>query len=583
MSAPPLDIPGLPPLPPTPTSRDGHDAAWRQAWRDWRDAVLAERDDLDEECEADADAREDALALCAADPAYWLAMVGWVFEPRLKGGRGGDSPFVPYPFQIRMLRWLQARLDADGPDGDGLVSKARDMGASWTACAFVLWGWLFRHPFNALFISRKEDLVDAKDPNSLFYKVDYLLDRLPDWMRPQGFDPKLHRQKLFLQNPQNGNVLSGESTTKRSGRGARVTCAVLDEAAFIDDLNHVYAALAPSTDHRLLISSESVECGEDFLALRRGLLGAKPPVLELDWWLHPEHDEAWYAAEKARYPSLAHFAREVERNAEAGLTEKVYPDAELLEVGTFPLVPGDPVDLAIDPGKDDHTWIHFIQWSPVTGRYRLVESYYNRHQPGEFYASIMTGIPDLGPDGFAYAETDVWFLEWVRAEVAPLLRAVYGDPYGASTYAAPKTGPYREESFYDRIFRKSAELRRREHGLDGRGLIVRRGHKLEQRTYQGRRLALMRMLPRLDFNDTPNVRRALAALKSYRFDPPTKERLAEQQTPVHNWASHPTTALEYWAVHLEEKRTLEALPALEPGKRAALGGLKKERAAWQTA
>ncbi|MFI7879908.1 terminase, partial [Acinetobacter baumannii] len=68
-------------------------------------------------------------------------------------------------------------------------------------------------------LSRNEDYVDKKgDPKALFWKLDYMIKKDPEWLQP-----KINRTKLHIENMDNGSTIEGESTTQRAGRGGRFT------------------------------------------------------------------------------------------------------------------------------------------------------------------------------------------------------------------------------------------------------------------------------------------------------------------------------------------------------------------------
>src|SRR5690606_26709263 len=60
-----------------------------------------------------------------------------------------------------------------------------------------------------------------------------------------------------------------------------------------------------------------------------------------------------------------------------------------------------------------------------------------------------------------------------------------------------------------------------------------------------------KLLPLLDINNVPGCRHVLAALREYRYKTleDGKSEMNEPTKPVHNWASHPATMVEYFAVH----------------------------------
>jgi len=79
-------------------------------------------------------------------------------------------------------------------------------------------------------MSRTEDDVDKRDnPDSLFAKMLYLIERLPGWMRPE-----MTRTHMHLYNHANRSVIDGEATGPDSGRGGRRAVILLDEFAAVD-------------------------------------------------------------------------------------------------------------------------------------------------------------------------------------------------------------------------------------------------------------------------------------------------------------------------------------------------------------
>jgi hypothetical protein len=117
----------------------------------------------------------------------------------------------------------------------------------------------------------------------------------------------------------------------------------------------------------------------------------------------------------------------------------------------------------------------------------------------------------------------------------------FGDPNGKER----RTGA--TDSWYDRIYRWS-----RDHSPTGRGIVFEVGWSMDQRTFSGRRASLRSLLPRMDFNDTPGVRRLLRALQEHRFERIDRPIQNERRTPHHHGdESHIISALEYFAVNVE--------------------------------
>jgi hypothetical protein len=75
--------------------------------------------------------------------------------------------------QREFIEFLYACLQAPA---HGLVEKSRDMGATWLACAFSIWLWLFWKGAAIGWGSRKQPLVDQLgDPDSIFEKMQMLI------------------------------------------------------------------------------------------------------------------------------------------------------------------------------------------------------------------------------------------------------------------------------------------------------------------------------------------------------------------------------------------------------------------------
>jgi hypothetical protein len=210
------------------------------------------------------------------------------------------------------------------------------MGVSWSVLSVFLWAWLFWPSFEALAGSRKEDFVDSADPGSLFWKLDYALKRMAPWIIPAGFDITKHRTYMNLQNPESGNVITGESANPNFGRGARKTAVLLDEFAFWEYGEQAWRGLADTTRCRLAVSTPNPQGGQFFKRLRySGLIDATT----LHWRLHPLKDEAWYEDEHKRR-TQEEIASELDINYDLSIRGRVYPEWDEVKKGNFPYQPG---------------------------------------------------------------------------------------------------------------------------------------------------------------------------------------------------------------------------------------------------
>lgn len=282
-----------------------------EAWRDLDDAL----------------AQELSWEFYRERPHEWIMDFCVTFNPRNKHPLPRLMPFVPFARQVALITFLLSCLN----DGEGgLVEKSRDMGASWICCAFSVWLWLYHDGSTIGFGSRKKEYVDRRgDPKSIFHKIRQIVENLPSWMLPEGFNPKFHATDMKLINPANESTITGE-VGDNIGRGGRTTIYFKDESAHYERPELVEAALGDNTDVQIDISSVN---GPGNVFYRRRMAGdlwtpegtCRPGytrVFIMDWRDHPGKDQAWYDMRRARMEreGLLHiFAQEVDRDYSASL------------------------------------------------------------------------------------------------------------------------------------------------------------------------------------------------------------------------------------------------------------------------
>jgi hypothetical protein len=283
---------------------------------------------------------------CADDVVYWLQNWGWTYDPRCSPAW---VPFDPWPKQVEYLRWLEDR--EKGQEG-GLVEKSRDAGVTWLCGAFSVHRWLFRDGISIGFGSRKEMYVDqADDPDSIFEKMRILIESLPPWMKPRGYDRKKHATFCKIVNPVNGNTITGEAGDN-IGRGGRKSFYFVDEAAFIERAHLVERSLSATTNVRIDVSTPN-GIGNVFYRKR---VSGKVPVFVFDWRDDPRKTPEWAEAKKAEL-GLTGWEQEYGRNYSASVEGITIPAAWVQAAVDFPLPPdmGGPCRAGLDiaeEGKD---------------------------------------------------------------------------------------------------------------------------------------------------------------------------------------------------------------------------------------
>lgn len=272
----------------------------------------------------------DIMRACQDCPEFFFGMFLWtevVHEhgPDGKHTRAGDAmqPFILWPIQQELMRAIMRGVDKAESVG---VRKARDMGASWVCLGTVLHMTMFRKDFKTLLLSRKEDLVDQPgNPDSLFHKLRYMIDRLPEWM---------HRPKqtrfAHIECAETGAVIDGESTNADASRGGRRDLIVIDEAAAIGNLRQI--AGSSSQTARCRVFNSTPKRGSYFSHLiRSGTL----KVVQMPWWTHPGKGQGrkvhttedgktivtapWYEHEKSLLADPQAIAEELDMDDEGGM------------------------------------------------------------------------------------------------------------------------------------------------------------------------------------------------------------------------------------------------------------------------
>jgi hypothetical protein len=291
--------------------------------------------------------RDQQLKKMRATPHLWQGAIEYyrtrpvefilhycdTYDPRNAGrGKPAYMPFILFPRQAECVQFLRACMDAEE---NGLIEKARDMGATWVACAYSVWLWRFYPGAAVGWGSRKEQLVDKLgDPDSIFEKMRILIRRLPREFWPRGFSDADHMTYLRIVNPETGATITGEAGDN-IGRGGRKLVYFKDEAAHYERPEKIEAALADNTRVQIDISSVN---GLGNVFHRRREAGREwnsgpavkgvTNVFVMDWRDHPHKDDAWYLSRKrkAEADGLAHiFAQEVDRNYAASVDGVIIP------------------------------------------------------------------------------------------------------------------------------------------------------------------------------------------------------------------------------------------------------------------
>lgn len=232
---------------------------------------------------------------CKNDIVFFICVFIWQSNPDAEGEELEIGPFITYEFQDNAVLgyvdletgdYVPGILDAINEKRDLVIEKSRDMGASWLCLMVMLWGVIFHPNVKFLMVSRNADAVEkADDPDSLFWKIDFILDRLPGWLR-RG----VIRKKMSLANKSMNSYLNGQATTGKAGVGGRCTAMFIDEFSRIDEGFEILQGTADTTKCRIFnfthigVGNAAYEMSQRVDVLK----------LQMHWSMHPEKRKGLY-------------------------------------------------------------------------------------------------------------------------------------------------------------------------------------------------------------------------------------------------------------------------------------------------
>ncbi len=478
---------------------------------------------------------EERKAQAAVDPKAFINFFCKTFNPKCAPHH---FKFKLFPFQENLVSEIQKAIDEGY---DIFIEKCREVGASYTALDVLLWFWRYIPGSNFLLGSRKEAYVDntkgdsgevSNKEESLFGKIEYTLKKLPAFILPQGFNFKKHLTYMSLINPENGNVISGESSNPNFSRGGRFKAVLLDEYAFWDNDTAAWGSTADTTSCRIVITTPGIKPGKA-KRLRFGEDGEKIKLIEIDYRLDPRKDGKWLKGERERR-SDEDLAREIMRNWDTSIRGRVYDEIKYIEVGDFPYNPEWPLFVTWDFGLDGMA-IQWWQKNAGNGRWRLIAAIKKEDEPIHFFFPFFPG--NAIDSHFEYSPEELELI----AKTCQWKKAVhFGDPDVAkrSITSKEKTST-RKELESVKIYVQT---------LPAVNTFAIRKEKTKVFLQKG-----------VEVNDTPgtdNVGTKLwvSSMKFARYPQRSENSQATSAVnlPIHDWTSHHRSATEFLAVNIDK-------------------------------
>jgi len=231
---------------------------------------------------------------CLLDPVYFMRKYVKIQHPIR-----GTINFDLYPFQADTLQKF-AEHDFS------IVLKSRQMGISTLVAAYSLWLMIFHKDKNVLIISIKQDVS-----KEIVSKIRFANDNLPSWLKVECKED--NRLSLKLANGSNVAAVSSATT---AGRSAALSLLIIDEAAFVEKAEEIWAASQPtlSTGGKAILLSTPNGVGNFFhkmwIQAEEGTNKFFP--IKLPWHLHPERDKKWREDQDRVSENLKKTAQELD-------------------------------------------------------------------------------------------------------------------------------------------------------------------------------------------------------------------------------------------------------------------------------
>ena len=212
---------------------------------------------------------------CAKDPVYFMKKYCYIQHPNK-----GRILFKLYPFQEKVLSLYHKHPFT-------ITNKSRQLGISTLVSAYSLWLMIFHKDKNILALATTQTTA-----RNLVRKVQLMYKELPKWLKVSSEEN--NKLSLVLKN---GSRIRAASSNSDSSRSEAVSLLIIDEAAFIDNIDETFTAaqqtlatggqcIAISTPngignwfHRTFTKAQTKE--NSFVPIR------------LDWKVHPERDQSW--------------------------------------------------------------------------------------------------------------------------------------------------------------------------------------------------------------------------------------------------------------------------------------------------
>lgn len=208
---------------------------------------------------------------CKNDPIYFISNYIKVSHPKR-----GLVKFDLYPFQRKILsEFSQYRFN--------ILRKFRQAGCTTLIAAYSLWLCMFNQHKTVAILSKGES-----ESTEIIDRIKLMHTELPVWLQPKVLEDNKHTFKL-----ENKSVIRSRASGKQSGRSIPGSLLILDEAAFIEHIDTIWAAAYPiiSTGGSVIALSTVNGIGNWFHKMYSQAINKENNfnAIDITWKDHPEY------------------------------------------------------------------------------------------------------------------------------------------------------------------------------------------------------------------------------------------------------------------------------------------------------
>jgi len=208
---------------------------------------------------------------CKDEPHYFISRYIKVVHPIR-----GLVPFELYPFQTKIIEELETHRF-------NILRKFRQAGCTTLCAAYSLHMAIFEKHKTIVILSKGD--VEATE---VLDRIKVMYEELPSFLRPGVAEDNKHTLKL-----NNNSIIKSRPSGKQSGRSLAGSFLIIDEAAFIENIDTIWAAVYPiiSTGGRAFVLSTVNGVGNWYHRTFKeaGLSENAFNCIDIAWRDHPEY------------------------------------------------------------------------------------------------------------------------------------------------------------------------------------------------------------------------------------------------------------------------------------------------------